>query len=152
MQVTLPAPCPVCAGPVTYGGRGRRPDYCSRACFRAQRAEDARERRARERAPVAEVDPLLIAYAERRRQRIAAQPRVAVISAHDEHMLEAAEVAAEAAGEGRAHEPGAWLPESERGAWCDRTAQPRAQDPAACWLAEHFPQALHDFPPSCWPA
>jgi len=128
VEITLPDPCPVCLGPVTFGGRGRRPDFCGRACVNVQRAEDMRNRRARERGDVAPLDPLIAALAERRRQAIAAQPRVAVHRAHDEHMIEAAEVAAEAAGEGRATEPGAWLPESERGAWCDRTALPRAAD------------------------
>lgn len=47
--VPTSSPCPVCGAAVTYSGRGRRPIYCTPACKRAERAEAARFRRARER-------------------------------------------------------------------------------------------------------
>ena len=149
MRITLPAPCPICEGPVTYAGRGRRPDYCSTACKNVQRAEDARNRRARERGEVAPVDPLLKALAERRAQRIATQPRVEVWKAADDHLPDVAELAAEVRGEGQPFSlaNSQFLDEDEsRGSWADRTAIPHDDDPAARWVAENAPHALADFP------
>ncbi|QDB79533.1 hypothetical protein FE251_09215 [Georgenia wutianyii] len=45
--LTLPDPCPLCSGPVTYSGRGRRPVYCSPACKRKAETEIRRQERAR---------------------------------------------------------------------------------------------------------
>lgn len=150
MQITLPDPCPICEGPVTYGGRGRRPAYCSTACKNVQRAEDMRNRRARERREVAPVDPLIKALAERRRQRIAAEPRIAVIRAHDEQLMTLDDIAADAASEGyeTAIAAGGYVPDG----WAERTATPRAADPASRWIAENYPEELADFPPACRPA
>ncbi|MEV8514301.1 hypothetical protein [Dactylosporangium sp. NPDC051484] len=85
MEIKMPNPCPICHGPVVYSGRGRRPDYCGQACKNVQRAEDARNRRARDAQAVAPIDPLLRALIERRAQR--ATQRTEVRRADDEHAL-----------------------------------------------------------------
>ncbi|MGC4792546.1 hypothetical protein ACLQ3H_00360 [Micromonospora saelicesensis] len=150
MHITLPAPCPICEGPVTYSGRGRRPDYCSTACKNVQRAEDARNRRARESRTVAPVDPLIRALAERRSQRVAAAGRVEVRRAVGDNVEHVGRLAEEAFGEGAERfDLGAagYVPESaDKGTWAERTSTARHRDPAAVWLAAHHPEVLADFP------
>ena len=145
MLIRLPQPCPTCGGPVMYAGRGRRPDYCSRPCRAVQRAADKREARAADAAPPAEVPEEVAALVERRRARTAAAPRVAVRRAAGDDFEHVERLAEEAFGEG--------ADRFDLGAagyvvdgYANRTAKRRDGDPAARWLAENHPEALHDFP------
>ncbi|SCE84237.1 hypothetical protein GA0074695_1537 [Micromonospora viridifaciens] len=145
MLIRLPNPCPTCGGPVTYAGRGRRPDYCSRDCRAAQRATDKREARAAAAAPPVEVPDAVAALVQRRRERVATVPRVAVRRAAGDDFEHVDRLAEEAFGEGAER--------FDLGAagyvvdgYAARTAKRRENDEAARWLAEHHPAALHDFP------
>lgn len=144
MEIALPAPCAVCAGPVSYSGRGRRPEICSPACRRAQRAADQRERRAAGRPVRAEVAPAIREYLERRRERNAAAPYVLVVRADDDQWAHIGELVAEAAGEGNTFNLGTsgYVPDG----WAERNALPRDRDEAAQWLAAYFPEELATFP------
>jgi endogenous inhibitor of DNA gyrase (YacG/DUF329 family) len=145
VKITLPNPCPICLGTVVYGGTGRRPDYCSNDCKNVQRAEDARNRRARATQTVAPVDPLIRALAERRAQRAEAVPRVEVVRAPGDEVPHVRQAAAEAFGEGAAR-----FNLGEAGyvvdGYAERTARSRDKDPAAAWLAEFHPGELATFP------
>lgn len=140
----LNTPCPQCNGPVVYSGTGRRPEYCSPACVRAVRAADARARRARAASPAhptPAIDPQVAARSAERRARVAAMPRFVL----DDRP-----------------ERGDWMPTLDDFADVELSesfgtdsakhegyllgATARANDPAAAWLAEHYPEALADFP------
>ncbi|WP_328533223.1 hypothetical protein OG836_26150 [Micromonospora zamorensis] len=142
MEILLPEPCPACGERLTYSGRGRRPVYHP-ACRRAQKTEDMRTYRERAAAPPVEVPEYVREAAARR----AARPRVEVRHAVDDWAHDVDDLAAEAHGEGLAvFNLGAhgFVPDG----YCERTAGRRDNDPAARWIAENHPDALHDFGPN----
>jgi hypothetical protein len=142
METLLPDPCPVCGERLTYSGRGRRPSYHP-TCRRMQKTEDMRGYRDRTAAPPVEVPDYVRELVARR----AARPRVEVVRAVDDWVPDVDDLAAEAHGEGLAvFNLGAsgFVPDG----YCERTAGRRENDPAAQWIAENRPEALHDFPPN----
>jgi hypothetical protein len=139
LSYALPDPCLVCAGIVTYSGKGRRPLFCSPDCRRADRTRYERDRSQRASAsPV--THPLLAELVARRRSRVATSPYVLVRRTVEEWMIPGDDLRGTdwhesfvADGDG----PGSWRAHARR----------RSNDAAAQWLAEHHPQELADFPP-----
>lgn len=137
---TLVQTCAVCGGPITYAGRGRKPEYCSPECRRKDRTEYRRDlRRARRHSAPALSPEASAALAAWR-----ARPRVAVKRADDDHLL--------AVGDLAAAYPGT---DGRRDGWTDRFVgdndwrrKVARRDPAREWLAAHFPEELEFFGPN----
>ena len=153
MRTPLPAPCPECAGPVVYSGTGRRPDYCSSACQASAKVVRRRARRAEARtvpevraqgrsvdtlARLAEVlGPEAAAALRAAGRRLQAQREAALDCApHPDRPPWAAD------GQQYRDAGGDFVLDD----WEARPRRARGADPAARWLSEHAPEALHDFP------
>ena len=154
---TLPDPCRVCGGPVTYSGRGRRPTVCSPECRRIVRTDDVRAHRDRRRptvtpAPATPPSPEVRALAAIVRQQL--RDADAVRAARYEDRLDALATPSDFAlstafgDDDDDAPPFVEVRLTPRGTELatDRYATPRAKDAAARWIAEHYPEALADFP------
>jgi len=156
MQITLPTPCPTCAGPVVYSGRGRRPDYCSKPCKAAHDTGTRPERR-----EVADLDVEEASAATAARAAIDALPeshrtraaRDSIRSRVYRDPSDSAEpgsvVSLEAVKQHGVGDEGETQDDPRDGFTTDgyvkKNSVSRRKDPAAQWLAQHHPEELANF-------
>ncbi|MGY1804218.1 CGNR zinc finger domain-containing protein [Blastococcus sp. SYSU D00922] len=164
MLTLLPNPCaaPDCSERIVYGGKGRRPRYCSTRCQQAAKVARRRVDRALARAAliprphVHAADDVVARAVAGRRARYAAAMRARRIAASD------SDVFLQDLNEVRAADGLPRLTLRERyiggrgeipptGYVFDDDTRPRVsrdRDLAARWIADVHPEALHDFPPA----
>ncbi|MBI1376078.1 MAG: hypothetical protein GC157_01125 [Frankiales bacterium] len=163
MRCPLPDPCPICSGPLTYGGRGRRPVFCSPRCKAASDAQSRPDRRAAETPEEsAASEAKLHAILDRRPAHdLTRRTRDRLVATRG---MTTESPKAYLADDGRLSR--AFAPDRTRDRPTRRAAttvddqaldgftldgavkgasRKREKDPAALWLADHHPEALADF-------